>query len=69
MVKESTCSAGDSRDARSIPGAGRSPGEGNGNLFSTLLSGESHGLGLVGYSSWMVTESDMTGHSCTPPYL
>ena len=37
MVKESTCSAGDSRDARSIPGAGRSPGEGNGNLFSTLV--------------------------------
>ena len=29
--KESTCSAGDSRD--SILGSGRSPGEGNGNLF------------------------------------
>ena len=31
--KESTCSAGDVRDAGSIPGLGRSPGGGNGNLF------------------------------------
>ena len=29
--KESTCDAGDSRDVSSIPGSGRSPGEGNGN--------------------------------------
>ena len=29
--KESTCNAGDIRDAASIPGLGRSPGEGNGN--------------------------------------
>ena len=29
--KESTCHAGDARDAGLIPGSGRSPGEGNGN--------------------------------------
>ena len=29
--KQSTCNAGDTRDMGSIPGLGRSPGEGNGN--------------------------------------
>ena len=33
MVKNQTASAGDSRDMGSIPGLGRSPGEGNGNPF------------------------------------
>ena len=33
MVKNLPASAGDTRDATSIPGSGRSPGEGNGNLF------------------------------------
>ena len=43
--KEST---GHTGDTGSIPGLGRSPGEGNGNL---LLSGKSHGQrNLVGYS-------------------
>ena len=32
-VKESACSAGDTGDMGPIPGLGRSPGEGNGNLF------------------------------------
>ena len=31
QVKEFTCNAGDMGDASSIPGSGRSPGEGNGN--------------------------------------
>ena len=31
--KESACNAGDSGDAGSVPGSGRSPGEGNGNLL------------------------------------
>ena len=30
--KESTCSPGDTKHPDSIPGSGRSPGEGNGNL-------------------------------------
>ena len=29
--KESTCNAGDTGDKGSIPGSGRSPGEGHGN--------------------------------------
>ena len=31
--KESACSAGDTGDVDSIPGSGRSPGEGQGNLL------------------------------------
>ena len=31
MVKNLPANAGDAGDARSIPGSGRSPGEGNGN--------------------------------------
>ena len=38
--EESACNAGDTRDVGSIPGSGRSPGGGHGNLF---LPGESHG--------------------------
>ena len=33
MGKESACNAGDIGDTGSIPGSGRSCGEGNGNLF------------------------------------
>ena len=35
MGKESTCSAGNTGDAGSIPGLGRSPGEGNGNTLQS----------------------------------
>ena len=45
--KESICKAG---DLGSIPGSGRSPGEGNGNPQRSL----------VGYSSWVRKESDTT---------
>ena len=48
--KEPPANAGDIRDAGLIPGSGRSPGEGQGNLF---LPGKSHGQrSLVGYSPW-----------------
>ena len=33
MVKNPPARAGDARDKSSIPGSGRSPGEGNGNLL------------------------------------
>ena len=33
MIKESACNAGDAGDADSIPGSGRSSGEGHGNPF------------------------------------
>ena len=55
--KESACNA---RDPGSIPGLGRSPGEGNGNPLQ-YLPGEFHGQrSLVGYSLWGCKASDMT---------
>ena len=47
--KGSTCSAG---YVGSIPGSGRSPGEGNGNSL-VFLPWKSHGQrSLAGYSPW-----------------
>ena len=55
-------SASNAGDLGSIPGSGRSPGEGNGNpLTPVFLPGESHGQrSLVGYSPWGCKESDTT---------
>ena len=51
-------SAYNAGDLDSIPGSGRSPGEGNGN---PLLPGKSHGWrSLLGYSPWGHKELDMT---------
>ena len=48
-------------DPGSIPGAGRSPGEGNGNPLQVSLPGKPHGWwNLVGYSPWGRKESDTT---------
>ena len=59
--KEFTCNAGDTGDAGSIPGLGRSPGEGNGNpLWYSCLEN------LMDRGSWWATvhgvakELDMT---------
>ena len=58
VVKNPSASAGDARYLGSIPGSGRSPGEGNGNPF---LPGKSHGQrSLVDYSPWGHKKSDMT---------
>ena len=55
--KESACNA---RDPGSIPGWGRSPGEGNGKPLQ-FLPGEFHGQrSLVGYKPRGHKESDMT---------
>ena len=53
--------AGDVRDAGSIPGSGRSPGEGNGTplQYSCLENPMDQGS-LVGYSSWGRKELDST---------
>ena len=52
---EFACNVG---DLGSIPGLGRSPGEGNSNLF---LPGKSHGQrSLEGYSLWGHKELDTT---------
>ena len=61
LVKNSPANAGDIRDMGSVPGLGRSLGEGNGYSFQDSLSGESHGhRGLVSSSPWGHKELDMT---------
>ena len=64
MVKNCPANAGDSRDTGSVPGLGRSPGVGNGNLpqYSCLENlmdrgagwATVHGVARVGYD--LVTE-------------
>ena len=57
-VKASAWNAG---DPGSIPGLGRSPGEGKWHPTPVLLPGESHGgRSLVRYSPWGHKELDMT---------
>ena len=61
VVKNLPANAGDVRDAGSIPGSGRSPGEGNGNPAPVFQPVESHGqTSLVGYSPWGRKELDTT---------
>ena len=56
--KESACNGG---DLGSIPGLGRSPGGGHGNLLQYSWLENPHGeKSLVGYSPWGHKESDMT---------
>ena len=61
VVKNPPANAGDVRDTGSIPGSGKSSGEGNGNLLQYSCLENPHGQrSLVGYSPWGNTESDMT---------
>ena len=55
VVKNSPASVGDIRDASSIPGSGRSPGEGNGNplQYSCLESSMDRG-------AWQATVHGVT---------
>ena len=56
--KEYTCNAG---DLGSIPGLGRSPGEGHGNPLQFSYLEKPHGQrSLVGYSPWGHKELDTT---------
>ena len=56
--KESICNVG---DLGSIPGLGRSPGEGHGSpLQYSCLENLQGQRSLVGYSPWGHKESDMT---------
>ena len=43
IVKNQPANPEDLRDVGSIPGSGRSPGVGHGNLLQVSLPGESHG--------------------------
>ena len=58
MVKNRTANTGDTKDADSIPGSGRSPGVGNGNPLHGQIS-------LAGYNPWGRKASDMTEHTYT----
>ena len=61
MIKNPSADAGDTRDVSSIPGSGRSPEVGNGNLTPVFLPTKFHGQrSLTGYSPWSHRESDMT---------
>ena len=61
VVKNLPANAGDLRDEGSIPGLGRSPGEGHGNPLQYSCLEYPHGQrSLADYSPWGCTESDMT---------
>ena len=59
LVKNSPAIAGDAGEVGSIPESGRSPGEGNGNLFqySCLENAMDRG---AWWAPWDCRESDMT---------
>ena len=59
MVRNSPASA---RDLGSIPGSGRSPGEGNGNPLQSSCLENSVDSGAWQATVHRVTESDMTEH-------
>ena len=61
VVKNPPTSAGDIRDAGSIPGLGRSPRGGHGNPLQYSCLENPHGQrSLVGYSPWRRKGLDMT---------
>ena len=55
--KVSACNAG---DPGSIPGLGRSPGEGNGDPLQHSCLENTMNLSLIGYSPWGCKELDTT---------
>ena len=70
VVKNPPANTGDARDVDSIPGLGRSPGEGNGNLLQNSCLGNPMDKG-----AWWATvngvtkESDMTEQLTTTIHL
>ena len=66
LVKNPPASAGDARDAGSIPGLGRSPGGGHGNPLQYSCLGNPMDRGAWWATVHGVTnESDMTELACT----
>ena len=57
MIKNLPANSGDKRDTGSIPGLGRPPGGGNGNLLQYSCYGQGS---MMGYSPWGCKESDTT---------
>ena len=60
MVRNLPANAGDIRDTGSIPGSGRSPGEGNGNPFQYSCLENPMDRGAWRAMVHGVAESDMT---------
>ena len=60
VVKNLPALAGDIRDFCSIPGSGRSPGGGHGNLLSILAWKIHRQRSLVSYSLWDCKGFDTT---------
>ena len=60
VVKNLCASAGDKGDSGSIPGLGRSPGEGNGNLLQYSCLGNPINRGAWQATAWGCKELDMT---------
>ena len=60
VVKNTSANAGNARDSGSIPGLGRSPGEGNGNPLRSSCLGNPTGRGAWWATVHGVAESDMT---------
>ena len=68
MDKESTCSAGVARDVSSIPGSGRSPEGGHGNLlqYSCLENAMDRGAWQAAvHRSQESDTTEATEHVCT----
>ena len=66
VVRSPLAKVGDAREAHSIPGSGRFPGEENGSPLQYFLPEKFHGQrNLVGYSIWGHKESDMCAHTHT----
>lgn len=63
MVRNLPANARYAGDIGSVLRLGRSPGVGNGNHFSILALGKSHGQKAWQASAHRVAESDMTEHS------
>ena len=63
--KKAPANAGDARDAGSIPGSGRSPGIGNGNLLQYSCLENSTNKGAKWATVYGIAkESEMTQHTC-----
>ena len=65
VVKSPPANAGDARGVGSIPGSGRSPGEGNGNPLQCSCLGSPADRGAWWATAQSHKESDMTEHAHT----
>ena len=64
-MKNPPASAGDARDVSLIPGSGRAPGRGDGNPLQYSCLENFMDRGAWPAIVQMVTELDMTEHTCT----